>query len=83
MKHIAIVGSGSAPVLAAIRKEYPDVEVITPEEAKKRGIETTDRQRIDDIPILNHSDIPILEDIPISRKADAQPWKRRGKNAKV
>lgn len=80
MKHIVIVGSGSASVLAAIRKEYPDVEVITPEEAKKRGIEAADRQRIDDIPILN---IPIPEDIPIPRKADAQPWKRRGKNTKV
>lgn len=80
MKHIAIVGSGSASVLAAIRKEYPDVEVITPEEAKERGIETAYCQIIDDIPIPN---IPILEDVLVSRKADAQPWKRRGKNTKV
>lgn len=80
MKHIVIVGGGSASVLAAIRKEYTNVEVITPEEAKKRGIGTIDCQRIDDIPIPN---IPILEDVPIPRKADAQPWKRRGKNTKV
>ena len=80
MKHIAIIGSGSASVLSAIRKEYPDVKVITPEEAKKRGIETTGHQRTDDIPIPN---ISILEDISIPRKADAQPWKRRGKNTKV
>lgn len=79
---ILIVDKGDASALAAVRERYPDAEVITAEEAKERNI-VIDRPRMNDIPIINHRDIPILQDVFIPHKADSQTWKRRGKNTKV
>lgn len=82
MARILIVDHGDASVLAAVRERYPDAEVITPEEAEERNI-VIDRPRMNDIPIINHRDIPILKETYTPPKANYQPWKRRGKNTKV
>lgn len=81
MTRILIV-DGDASVLAAIRERYPDTEVITPQEAKERNM-VIDHPQMNDIPIINHRDIPILQEGYTPRKINSQPWKRRGKNTKV
>lgn len=81
MARILIVDHGDASTLAAVRERYTDAEVITPEEAKERNI-VIDSTRMNDIPIINHRDIPILKETYTPRKANYQPWKRRGKNTK-
>lgn len=84
MKKILIVSSEhKSSELDTIREKFPDVEIITKDEAKKRNIDQPDRPRVDSACIINHTDIPILEDISFSRKKSDQPWKRRGKNIKV
>lgn len=82
MTRILVVGHGDASALAAVRERYPDTEIITPEEAKERNI-VIDRPRMNDIPIINHRDIPILKETYTPHKANYQPWKRRGKNTKI
>lgn len=82
MTSILVVGHGDASALAAVRERYPDTEIITPEEAEERGI-IEKRFIMNDIPIINHRDIPILQEVYIPRKVDSQSWKRRGKNTKV
>lgn len=88
MKNIIIVGCGTSSTLSAIREKFPDVEVITPEEAKERGIDLDKGKAISidqkvfelKVPELK---TPYFEDIRYSGKRDAQTWKRRGKNTKV
>lgn len=82
MARILIVDHGDASTLAAVRERYPDAEIITPEEAKERNI-VIDRYIMNDIPIINHRDLPILEETYTPCKANYQPWKRRGKNTKI
>lgn len=82
MKNIIVIGHGDASALAAVRERYPEAEVITYEEAERRNI-VTEGFVIKDIPIIDHRDIPILQDINIQRKDNSQTWKRRGNNTKV
>lgn len=82
MTRILIVDHGDTRISEAIRGRYPDAEVVTPEEAKERNI-VIDSPRMNDIQIVNHRDIPILQEIYTPRKINHQPWKRRGKNTKV
>lgn len=84
MKKILIVSSEhKSSELDIIREKFPDVEIITKDEAKERNMELPDRPRVDGARIINDINKPILEDISFSRKEYAQPWKRRGKNTKV
>ncbi len=82
MKRILVVDHGDTRTLATIRETYPNLEVITLEEANERNI-VIDNPIMNDIPIINHRDIPIFKEVYTPCKINYQPWKRRGKNTKV
>lgn len=82
MKRILVVDHGDTRTLATIREIYPNLEVITLEEANERNI-VIDNPVMNDIPIINHRDIPIFQEVYTPCKINYQPWKRRGKNTKV
>lgn len=82
MKRILVVDHGDTRTLATIREIYPNLEVITLEEANERNI-VIDNPIMNDIPIINHRDIPTFQEVYTPCKINYQPWKRRGKNTKV
>lgn len=62
MKRILVVDHGDTRTLATIREIYPNLEVITLEEANERNI-VIDNPIMNDIPIINHRDIPIFQEV--------------------